>query len=92
MNNIIKFFIGLNLLLLLSCSSDKQKEISILNEDEIEMQMIVAYNEGLDALNEGDWELDQPLVKAIRPIASKKGADEAARALATVALSTVQHV
>ena len=54
MNNIIKFFIGLNLLLLLSCSSDKQKEISILNEDEIEMQMIVAYNEGLDALNEGD--------------------------------------
>ncbi len=44
------------------------------------------------ALNEGDWELDQPLVKAIRPIASKKGADEAARALATVALSTVQHV
>tara|TARA_B100000767_G_scaffold269229_1_gene290742 strand:+ start:2822 stop:3664 length:843 start_codon:yes stop_codon:yes gene_type:complete len=54
MKNIIKFFIGLNLLLLLSCSSDKQKEISILNEDEIEMQMIVAYNEGLDALNEGD--------------------------------------
>tara|TARA_B100000795_G_scaffold88480_1_gene64313 strand:- start:376 stop:1218 length:843 start_codon:yes stop_codon:yes gene_type:complete len=54
MNNIIKFFVGLHLLFLLNCSSEQQKEISILNEDEIEMQMIVAYNEGLDALNEGD--------------------------------------
>ena len=54
MNNIIKFFIGLHLLFLINCSSEQQKEISILNEDEIEMQMIVAYNEGLDALNGGD--------------------------------------
>ena len=44
------------------------------------------------ALTQGDWELDQQLVDAIRPIASKQGAEEAAKALATVASSTVQHV
>ena len=44
------------------------------------------------AFNQGEWELDQQLVDAIRPIASKQGAEEAAKALATVASSTVQHV
>jgi len=43
------------------------------------------------ALNQGEWELDQQLVDAIRPIASKQGAEEAAKALVTVASNTVQH-
>ena len=41
------------------------------------------------ALNQGDWELDKPLVEAIRPIASKQGAEEAAQALIRLAPSTV---
>ena len=43
------------------------------------------------ALNQGEWELDQQLVDAIRPIASKQGAEDAAKALVSVALNTVQH-
>ena len=41
------------------------------------------------ALTQGDWELDQPLVHPIAPMASKQGAEEAANALIKVALSTV---
>ena len=41
------------------------------------------------ALNKGEWELDQKLVDAVRPVASKQGAEEAANALAMVATSTV---
>jgi len=41
------------------------------------------------ALNKGEWELDQKLVDAVRPVASKQGAEEAANALAMVAMSTV---
>ena len=44
------------------------------------------------ALTQGDWELDQQLVDSVRPIASKQGAEVAAKALATVATSIVQHV
>ena len=43
------------------------------------------------ALNQGEWELDQQLIDAIRPIASKQGAEDAAKALVSVALNTVQH-
>ena len=43
------------------------------------------------ALNQGEWELDQQLVDAIRPIGSKQGAEEAAKALVSVAMNTVQH-
>ena len=43
------------------------------------------------ALNQGEWELDEQLVDAIRPIGSKQGAEEAAKALVSVAIKTVQH-
>ena len=36
-----------------SCSKEKEK-ISVVEEESLEMQMIKAYNEGLDALNLGD--------------------------------------
>ena len=41
-------------LLLNSCSGNKQKEESILKQDDLESEMIVAYNEGIKALEEGD--------------------------------------
>ena len=41
-------------LLLNSCSGNKQKEESILIQDDLESEMIVAYNEGIKALEEGD--------------------------------------
>ena len=44
-----------------------------------------------DSFAQGEWDLEQPLVQAIHPMASKHGAEEAAEALAMVALSTVQH-
>ncbi|MAK15206.1 MAG: hypothetical protein CL860_00670 [Cyanobium sp. MED195] len=44
-----------------------------------------------DAFAQGEWGLDQPLVQPIHPMASKHGAEEAAKALALVASSTVQH-
>ena len=44
-----------------------------------------------DSFTQGEWGLEQPLVQATHPMASKHGADEAAKALAMVALSTVQH-
>ena len=44
-----------------------------------------------DAFSQGEWGLDQQLVKAMHPMASKHGAEEAAKALTMVALSTVQH-
>ncbi len=44
-----------------------------------------------DAFTHGEWELDEQLVKARHPMPSKQGAEQAAKALATVALSTVQH-
>ena len=44
-----------------------------------------------DSFAQGEWGLEQPLVQATHPMASKHGADEAAKALAMVALSTVQH-
>ena len=44
-----------------------------------------------DSFVQGEWGLDQQLVQASHPMASKHGAEEAAEALAMVALSTVQH-
>lgn len=43
------------------------------------------------ALHQGEWELNEQLVDAIRPMASTQGANEAAKALITVASNTVQH-
>ena len=38
---------------LISCS-EKEEKISIIKEDNLEMQMIEAYNEGLKEFNRGD--------------------------------------
>ena len=43
-----------------------------------------------EAFAQGQWGLDKQLVKAIYPMTSKHGAEEAAKALALVASSTVQ--
>ena len=44
----ILIFIGL-----ISCS-EKEEKISIIKEDNLEMQMIEAYYEGLEEFNKGD--------------------------------------
>ena len=38
---------------LISCS-EKQEKVSLIKEDNLEMQMIEAYNEGLKEFNKGD--------------------------------------
>ncbi len=47
---LILFFIST----ILSSCSDKEEKISIIKEDNLEMQMIEAYNEGLKEFNKGD--------------------------------------
>ena len=39
---------------LISCSEKRGKKVSIIKEDNLEMQMIEAYNEGLKEFNKGD--------------------------------------
>jgi len=53
MRNFISILIAIFFLLLTSCSSNKEK-IDIIEEEDIELQMIDAYKEGLQALEEGD--------------------------------------
>ena len=47
------FYFLLILLSLLSCS-EKEEKISIIKEDNLEMQMIDAYKEGLKEFDKGD--------------------------------------
>ena len=49
MKNLI-FFIFL-ILLLTNCSKNKEEISSLIVEDEIQLQMIKAYEEGMDAFN-----------------------------------------
>ena len=49
-----KFFLSILLLLFLVSCSEKEEKISLIKEDNLEMQMIEAYNEGLKELNQGD--------------------------------------
>ena len=46
-------FILLNIFGLFSCS-EKQEKVSLIKEDNLEMQMIEAYNEGFKEFNRGD--------------------------------------
>ena len=50
-----KIFILITFLFLASCSSQNEK-ISIIKEDDLELQMIDAYNEGYEELKKGDHE------------------------------------
>ena len=47
-------FLFLFFLLIISCSKDQAKLDTILDEQDIEGEMILAYKEGMDALKEGD--------------------------------------
>ena len=53
MSNLNKFLI-IFLLFLSSCSGNSEKEISILEEEDLDLQMIAAYREGVKALEDGD--------------------------------------
>ena len=46
-------FCWLILFVLVSCSQ-KEEKVSLIKENNLEMQMIEAYNEGLKELNKGD--------------------------------------
>ena len=50
----LKKFIVIFLLLLQSCSSNPEKVESIIEEKDLDLQMIAAYREGVDALKKGD--------------------------------------
>ena len=55
---------------ILSCS-EKQEKVSLIKEDNLEMQMIEAYNEGLKEFNRGDIffaaKKISPLFNSLRP-------------------------
>ena len=48
------FLLSLFLIISLISCSEKEEKISLIKEDNLEMQMIAAYNEGLKELNRGD--------------------------------------
>ena len=48
------FSLGLIFILILLSCSQKDEKVSLIKEDNLEMQMIEAYNEGLDEFNRGD--------------------------------------
>ena len=50
-NNFLLYFFLI--LVLISCT-EKQEKISVVKENNLEMQMIEAYNEGLKEFNNGD--------------------------------------
>ena len=54
MNIIIKFLLISFCFILVGCSSKDKKEVSIIDDKEIELQMIDAYREGVEALEDGD--------------------------------------
>ncbi len=49
-----KFILILMFLIIVSCSKDEKKEISVITEDDIEYQMIDSYKEGVLALEKQD--------------------------------------
>ena len=53
MNLVVKFLFIIFFIFLNSCSKEENK-ISIIKEDDIQMQMIEAYKEGIEALKEND--------------------------------------
>jgi len=53
MDNLNKFIV-IFLLLLQSCSSSPEKVESIIEEKDLDLQMMAAYSEGIDALEKGD--------------------------------------
>ena len=54
MKILIKFLIIIFCFALVSCSSKDKKKISIIEDKEIELQMIDAYEEGIESLENGD--------------------------------------
>ena len=54
MNIIIKFLLIAFCFIMIGCSSKDKKEVSIIEDTEIEAQMIDAYREGVEALESGD--------------------------------------
>ena len=52
--NILNFFLIFILTIFLISCAEKQEKVSIIKEDNLEMQMIDAYNEGLEEFNRGD--------------------------------------
>ena len=52
--NILNFFLIFILTICLISCVEKQEKVSIIKEDNLEMQMIDAYNEGLEEFNRGD--------------------------------------
>ena len=50
-----KYLFFLIVFLIIGCSGKKEKVISVLAEDEIEQQMIEAYNKGIESFKERDF-------------------------------------
>ena len=55
MNLINKFFFIFVIILFSGCSSQEKKNVSIVSEDQIELQMIEAYNAGIKAFDSEDF-------------------------------------
>ena len=55
MKILIKHLFFILIIFITGCSSDKEKKISSLDGDQMEIQMKNAYNEGLEAYQKGDF-------------------------------------
>ena len=56
-----KKFVAIFLLLLHSCSGNPDKVESVIEEQDLDLQMIAAYREGMNALEKGDIFYVSPL-------------------------------
>ena len=54
MKNYLKYILIIFILVLSACKNDKKKEISVIEETSIDLQMIQAYNKGIENLELGD--------------------------------------
>ncbi len=54
MNLFLRFILLLSFIFIFACKNNNDEQISVLKEKDLDLQMIDAYNEGLEFLDEGD--------------------------------------
>ena len=55
MNNFVKFILIITFIFLVGCKNNNEKEISIIEEKNLDLQMIDAYEEGMNLFDKNDY-------------------------------------
>ena len=66
-----KKFVVIFILLLHSCSGNPEKVESVIEEEDLDLQMFAAYSEGMKALEKGDVYFADFSIQILRPICFK---------------------